>query len=58
MYSPVFMLGESHGQRSLVGYSLQGCRESDTTEQLSMHAENQSLSGSEEGVGIKRCVMG
>ena len=23
---------ESHGQRSLVGHSLQGCKESDTTE--------------------------
>ena len=27
--------GKSHGQRSLVGYSLKGCKESDTTEQLS-----------------------
>ena len=27
--------GESHGQRSLVGYSPWGCKESDTTEQLS-----------------------
>ena len=27
---PVFMLGESHGQRSLVGYSPWGCKESDT----------------------------
>ena len=24
--------GESHGQRSLAGYSLQGCKESDMTE--------------------------
>ena len=29
--SPVFLPGESHGQRSLVGYSPQGCKESDTT---------------------------
>ena len=28
------ILGESHGQRGLVGYSLWGCRESDTTERL------------------------
>ena len=28
----VFLLGKSHGQRSLVGYNLQCCRESDTTE--------------------------
>ena len=36
--TPVFLPGESHGQRSLVGYSPQGCKELDTTEQLSMHA--------------------
>ena len=36
--SPVFLLGESHEQRSLAGYSPWGCKESDTTEQLSMHA--------------------
>ena len=29
---PVFLPGEFHGQRSLAGYSLQGCKESDTTE--------------------------
>ena len=28
-------LGESHGQRSLVDYSAQGRKESDTTERLS-----------------------
>ena len=28
----VFLPGESHGQRSLVGYGPQGCKESDTTE--------------------------
>ena len=32
--TPVFLPGESHGQRSLVGYSPWGCKESDTTEQL------------------------
>ena len=31
---PVFLLGESHGKRRLVGYSPWGCKESDTTEQL------------------------
>ena len=30
--TPVFLLGESHGQRSLVGYGPEGCKESDTTE--------------------------
>ena len=29
--------GESHGQRSLAGYSPQSVKESDTTEQLSTH---------------------
>ena len=31
---PVFLPRESHGQRSLKGYSLWGCKESDTTEWL------------------------
>ena len=30
--TPVFLLGESHGQRSLAGYSPWGLTESDTTE--------------------------
>ena len=29
---PVFLSGESHGLRNLVGYSPQGCKELDTTE--------------------------
>ena len=32
--TPVFLPGESHGQRSLVGYSLCGPKQLDTTEQL------------------------
>ena len=32
--TPLFLPGEFHGQRSLVGYSPWGCKESDTTEQL------------------------
>ena len=32
--TPVFLPGESHGQRSLAGYSLWGRKESDTTERL------------------------
>ena len=32
--TPVFLLEESHGQRSLVGYSPWGCKELDMTEQL------------------------
>ena len=30
--TPVFLPRESHGQRSLVGYSLKGCKELDMTE--------------------------
>ena len=30
--TPVFLPGESHGQKSLEGYSPKGCRESDMTE--------------------------
>ena len=32
----VFLSGESHGQRSLAGYSPWGHKESDTTEQLTL----------------------
>ena len=35
--TPVFLPGEFHGQRSLVGYSLWGCKESDTTEATNTH---------------------
>ena len=33
--TPVFLPGESHGQRSLVGYSPWGHKELETTERLS-----------------------
>ena len=33
--TPVFLPGESHGQRSLMGYSPWGCKELDKTELLS-----------------------
>ena len=35
--TPVFLPGESHGWRSLMGYSPQGYKESDTTERLYFH---------------------
>ena len=35
--TPVFLPGKPHGQRSLVGYSLWGRKQSDTIEQLSTH---------------------
>ena len=34
--TPVFLPGESHGQRRLAGHSPQGCKESNVTEQLSV----------------------
>ena len=33
-YTPIFLPGEFHGQRNLMGYSPWGCKESDTTERL------------------------
>ena len=36
--TPVFLPGESHGQRSLVGHRPRGCRESDATERLNTDA--------------------
>ena len=38
-----FSTQKSHGQRSLAGYSPQGCKESDTTEQLTHHMPNAVL---------------
>ena len=35
--TPVFLPGESHGRRNLVGYSLRGHKESEMTEQLHFH---------------------
>ena len=46
--TPVFLPGESHGQRSLVGYSPWGRGELDTTERLHFHF---SLSCTGEGNG-------
>ena len=40
--TPVFLPGEGHEERSLAGYSPQGHKESDTTEQLSMHKAQKS----------------
>ena len=42
--TPVLLPGKSHGHRSLVGYSLWGCKESDTTERLhSLHSWRTSV---------------
>ena len=39
----VFLPGESHRWRSLVGYSPRGRKESDTTEQLHIHVHRVSI---------------
>ena len=39
--TPVFLPGKSHGQRSLVGYSLWDRKDSDTAEQLNQHHNHQ-----------------
>ena len=36
-HTPVFLPGKFHGQRSLVGFSIQGHRDLDTTEQTHTH---------------------
>ena len=35
--TPLFLLEKSHGQRSLAGHSLSGCKELDTTEVAEAH---------------------
>ena len=42
--TPEFWPGESHGHRSLVGYSPRGRRESETTEQLNHPHQDPPLS--------------
>ena len=56
----MFLLGESHGQRSLVGYSRWGHKESDPIEQLThthTHIENSSLGGNLSG-SLRRKLSG
>ena len=36
LLTPVYFLGESHGERNLVGYSAWGHKESDMTERLTL----------------------
>ena len=40
--NPVFLPGESHGERSLVGYSPWGRKEWDTTERLNTRVDTPS----------------
>ena len=43
LFTPVFLPGESHGQRSLANCSPWGHKESDTTEQLSTHTRKSHM---------------
>ena len=45
--TPVFLPGESHGQRSLVGYSPYDCKEADTTEMI-LHTHTHTHTQSKE----------
>ena len=40
--TPVFLPGELHGQRSLVGYSPWACEQSDSTERLNAYCASNS----------------
>ena len=52
--TPVFFPGESHGQRSLVGYSPWGLKESDMTERLThMHVNKEVVSSWRPEVRLK-----
>ena len=50
--TPVFLLREFHGQRSLLGYSPWGCKELDTTEQLT-HTHTHT----HEDLDLNLCLM-
>ena len=58
--TPIFLPGKFHRQRSTVGYSPWGCKESDTTEQLSIyaharvrvHTHTQNLKSTEENLQL------
>ena len=54
--TPVFLPGESHGQRSLAGYSLLGYKESDMTEKLRMHTHTNTHIPGRLNNAPQRCV--
>ena len=54
----VFLPGESHGQRSLVGYSPWGRKESDITEHAYTHISLADSPGKKTGVGCHALLQG
>ena len=55
--NPIFLPGEFHGQRSLVGYSPWGRKESDTTERLSKINSDYDNSENDEHLTAKYQVL-
>ena len=59
--TPVFLPGKSHGQRSLVGYSLWGCKESDAIYWLNNNVIREGKFGGRNfllhGIGLKWVEM-
>ena len=52
----VFLPGESHGQRSLVGYSPWGHKESDLTERLTLSGDGgDSFTNTRKSIGTRPC---
>ena len=52
--TPVFLPGESHGRRSLVGYSPWGRKESDTTERVTLSLSQSAIERDfSDGPGVK-----
>ena len=54
---PVFLTGKSYGQRNLAGYSPWGCKESDTTKQLSTHTHTHTQSMVVESMDTKLWML-
>ena len=50
--TPVFLPGESHGQRSLVGYDPQGHKESGTTE-VTQHTQHRAINSIKDKIPIE-----
>ena len=55
--TPVFLPGESHGRRSLVGYSPRGRKESDTIELLHFHFHTPNILVSNWGVSLGHILL-
>ena len=55
--TPVFLLGKSHGQRSLEGYSPSSCKKSDTTKHAHTHTQMGGRTGDGEGEGRSKKTL-